>query len=169
MTADELRALQTPLKEQYRSDPGSAVQQCHAEGRLDVPQVACHIRSSAAERPAGLHPAAGGDGTLACSGDMLLESLVACAGVTLCAVATAMQIELRGGTVIATGEMDFRGTLGIDRETPVGLTDIRLRFRLDTDAPDEQLDKLIQLTERYCVIYQTLVQPPRQSTAWERG
>ncbi len=168
MTADELRALQAPLKEKYRLDPASAVQQCRAEGELDVPQLACRITPCAANRPAGLHPAAGGDGTLACSGDMLLESLVACAGVTLCAVATAMQIDLRGGTVVATGEMDFRGTLGVDRQTPVGLTEIRLAFRLDTDAPDEQLDKLIQLTERYCVVYQTLAQPPQQSSAWER-
>jgi uncharacterized OsmC-like protein len=160
MTADQLRALQTPLKARYREDPAAARVTHAARGRLDQDGVACHVKTWHGTVDAGLHPAAGGDGSLACSGDMLLEALVACAGVTLKAVATALAIPLRGGEVVAEGEVDFRGTLGVDKSAPVGFADIRLRFVLDTDAPPEQVQKLIALTERYCVIYQTLRSPP---------
>jgi uncharacterized OsmC-like protein len=157
MQADELRALQAPLKERYKSDPSAALVRMSVTGQLDPERIVCRLEPSPS-REAGLHPSAGGSPGLACSGDLLLESLVACAGVTLCAVATAMGISLRSGRVIGSGELDFRGTLGVDRETPIGLQNISLRFELETDADDEALEKLRQLTERYCVIYRTLTQ-----------
>jgi uncharacterized OsmC-like protein len=159
MNADELRALQAPIKERYRSDAEAAVITLRAEGRIGE-GVSCNVQTGRALVQAGLHPASGGTGTLACSGDMLLEALVACAGVTLSAVATALGIELRGGEVRAEGDLDFRGTLGVAKDAPVGFRDIRLKFVLDTDAGREQLDKLLQLTERYCVVYQTLRAAP---------
>ena len=160
MNADELRALQAPLKERYRSLPESALITLRARGRLGEENIACNVETGKALVQAGLHPGTGGDGSFACSGDMLLEALVACAGVTLKAVATALDVPLRSGTVIAEGDLDFRGTLGIDKQAPVGFSSIRLRFELDTDATQQQLDQLIALTERYCVIYQTLRNPP---------
>ena len=160
MDADELRALQAPLKERYRSLPESALITLRARGRLGEENIACNVETGKALVQAGLHPGTGGDGSFACSGDMLLEALVACAGVTLKAVATALDVPLRSGTVIAEGDLDFRGTLGIDKQAPVGFSRIRLRFELDTDATQQQLDQLIALTERYCVIYQTLHNPP---------
>ena len=163
MNSAELKALQAPVKAKYREQPQTAVVTMSACGQLAPDGIACRIETRGTAIDSGLHEAAGGDGTAACSVDMLLESLVACAGVTLRAVATAMEIPLRGGQVVAEGVVDFRGTLGIDRETPVGVQEIRLKFELDTDAGDEQLQKLIQLVERYCVIYQTLQSPPRIS------
>jgi uncharacterized OsmC-like protein len=156
MTGDELRALQQPLKDRYRSDPQSAVVVLRARGSLDADAVSCKVETGRALKTAGLHPATGGDGTLACSGDMLLEALVACAGVTLRAVSTSLGIAVRGGTVSAEGDLDFRGTLGVSKEAPVGFRAIRLRFALDTDASADQLATLFKLTERYCVVYQTL-------------
>ena len=152
--------MQAPLKQRYRDDPGAAVVTLHARGRLGDGAVSCRVETGKALVEAGLHPATGGDGSFACSGDMLLEALVACAGVTLRAVATALSVPLRGGTVSAEGDLDFRGTLGVAKDAPVGFRAIRLRFALDSDAPPEQLAKLIELTERYCVIYQTLRHPP---------
>ncbi|HEX9842926.1 MAG TPA: OsmC family protein [bacterium] len=160
MNADELRALQAPLKTRYREDPAAARVPVQAVGRLDADGVTCRIESGLGKVLAGLHPATGGNGAEACSGDMLLEALVACAGVTLRAVATAMSVPLRGGTVRAEGMFDARGTLGVAKDAPVGLQDVRLHFELDTDAPPEQVQRLLQLTERYCVIYQTLRNPP---------
>jgi uncharacterized OsmC-like protein len=160
MDADSLRALQAPLKQKYRDDATSARITLRAEGRVDDAALSCKVETGKAMVAAGLHPATGGDGSLACSGDMLLEALVACAGVTLRAVATALAIPIRTGTITAEGDLDFRGTLGVAKDAPVGFTAVRLRFALDSDAPAEQLDKLVQLTERYCVIYQTLRQPP---------
>jgi len=159
MNADELRALQAPIKERYRADAESAVVTLRAAGRIGE-DVSCSVQTGRALVQAGLHPASGGTGSLACSGDMLLEALVACAGVTLNAVATALGITLRGGEVRAEGDLDFRGTLGVAKDAPVGFRDIRLKFLLDTDAEREQLDKLLQLTERYCVVYQTLRSAP---------
>ena len=155
MTKTELRALQAPWKDKYREAPESAVVTLRAEGRLGE-GVTCRVETGKALVEAGLHPATGGDGLAVCSGDMLLEALAACAGVTLRAVATALEIELRGGTVRAEGDLDFRGTLGVAKDAPVGFREIRLRFDLDTDATAEQLANLIRLTERYCVVYQTL-------------
>ena len=158
MNADELRALQGPLKERYRETPEAAVLTLRAQGRLGE-GIACRVETGRALVEAGLHPATGGTGMLACSGDMLLEALVACAGVTLTAVATAIGVEVRGGTVRAEGDLDFRGTLGVSKEAPVGLQRIRLAFDLDTGttgATEEQLDTLLRLTERYCVVLQTL-------------
>ena len=160
MTADDLRGLQAPLKQQYRDDPDSAVVTTVVRGRLDVRAIACRIETSAERTTAGLHPAAGGDDAAGCSAEWLLESLVGCAGTTLCAVATAMQLPVAGGAITARGLMDFRGTLGVDRNTPVGMTAITLQFDLATDATNEQVQKLIQLTERYCVVMQTLRSPP---------
>ncbi len=162
MNRDELRALQAPLKEQYTADPQSALVTLSATGALDE-GISCSVATGRALAKAGLHPASGGDGSLLCSGDMLLESLVACAGVTLRAVATSLGIELDGGRVLAEGDLDFRGTLGVDREAPVGFSAIRLAFELDTDADDEQLATLLKLTERYCVVYQTLASGPALS------
>lgn len=164
MNADELRALQAPLKERYRAEPASAVVTMSSTGTLDADGIVCRVETVRGEVPAGLHPAAGGAGSEACSGDMLLDALVGCAGVTLRAVATAMGIPVRGGTIRAEADADFRGTLGIDRETPVGVTDVRLSFDVDAEATEEQIAKLVQLTERYCVVYQTLVHPPRVTT-----
>ncbi len=160
MDAAELRNLQAPLKDKYKAQPGAALVTLKAQGELDGPGIACKVDTGRAIVEAGLHPATGGDGSMACSGDMLLEALVACAGVTLKAVATALGIEIRRGVVRAEGELDFRGTLGVDQEAPVGFRGIRLFFDLDTDAPAEQRATLKKLTERYCVIYQTLKRPP---------
>jgi uncharacterized OsmC-like protein len=159
MNADELRALQAPIKDRYRKDAGAAVVTLRAEGRIGE-GIACRVDTARALVEAGLHPASGGSGQQACSGDMLLEALVACAGVTLKAVATALGIELRDARVLAEGDLDFRGTLGVAKDAPVGLREIRLRFELDTDAPAESRAKLIELTERYCVVLQTLRRAP---------
>jgi len=162
MDSAELRALQQPLKDAYREDPEQAVVTLRARGQLDE-AVSCSVETGQALAVAGLHPATGGDGTLLCSGDMLLQALVACAGVTLNAVATALGIVLRDAQVRAEGDLDFRGTLGVAKDAPVGFEAIRLRFELDTDAPPEQLDTLVRLTERYCVVYQTLARTPALS------
>jgi len=159
MNSDELRALQAPLKNRYRAEPGAAVVTLRATGTLGE-GVSCRVETGRALVEAGLHPATGGTGLQACSGDMLLEALAACAGVTLSAVATAIGVEVRGGNVTAEGEIDFRGTLGVAKDAPVGFTAIRLRFDLDTDATPEQLATLQRLTERYCVVYQTLRSGP---------
>jgi uncharacterized OsmC-like protein len=163
MDANELRALQAPLKKQYREQPETALTSARAEALLDLDRVACRMRSWGGETTAGLHPATGGDGSLACSADMLLEALVACAGVTMSAVATAMGVKLRGGRVTAEGHWDARGTVGVDREVAVGLTDIALMFELDTEADTATVQRLVETTERFCVIYQTLRMPPRLS------
>lgn len=160
MNADELRGLQAPIKQRYRDQPESAVVTLRARGTLGDAAVSCRVETGKALVEAGLHPATGGDGSFACSGDMLLEALVACAGVTLRAVATALGLPVRGGTIAAEGELDFRGTLGVAKDAPVGFRAIRLRFDLESDASPEQLAKLIELTERYCVVYQTLRNPP---------
>jgi uncharacterized OsmC-like protein len=160
MNADEIRALQAPLKERYRARPDSALITLRAEGRIGE-GVTCKIETGKALVEAGLHPATGGDGLGACSGDMLLEALVACAGVTLRAVATALDIQLRDATVRAEGDLDFRGTLGVSKDVAVGFQKIRLHFDLDTDASEEQLATLLRLTERYCVVYQTLIHPAK--------
>ena len=160
MDAEQLRALQAPLKQRYRETPTTARVLAKAEARLDVDDIACTVPSWDGETKAGLHPATGGTGELACSADMLLEAVVACAGVTLRAVATASGVTIRSGRVIAEGTWDARGTLGIDRSVPVGLTDIALRFEIDSDADPAKLERMIQTTERYCVILQTLRNPP---------
>ncbi|MGB2710834.1 MAG: OsmC family protein [Conexibacter sp.] len=159
MNRDELRALQAPLKQRYREDSRAALVTLSASGALGE-GVSCSVQTGRALAQAGLHPASGGDGSLLCSGDMLLEALVACAGVTLRAVATSLGIDVRSGSVRAEGDLDFRGTLGVDREAPVGFSSIRLAFELDADADDEQLATLMRLTERYCVVFQTLVGSP---------
>ena len=165
MNADELRAMQAPIKQKYKESPDAAVVTLRAEGRVGE-GIACRVDTARALVEAGLHPATGGSGSQACSGDMLLEALVACAGVTLKAVATAIGVELRDATVRAEGDLDFRGTLGVAKDAPVGFREIRLRFDLDTDAPPEQRKKLIELTERYCVVLQTLrASPPVHTTA----
>jgi uncharacterized OsmC-like protein len=158
MTADEIRSLQAPVKAQYRERPETALVTLHAEGRIGE-NITCKIETGKSRVAAGLHPATGGNGQSACSADMLLEALVGCAGVTLSAVATALNIPLRSGTIRAEGDLDFRGTLGVSKNVPVGFKDIRLNFDLDTDANEEQLATLIRLTERYCVVYQTLSHP----------
>jgi uncharacterized OsmC-like protein len=163
MDRDVLRALQAPLKERYREQPEAAVVTLHATGSLGD-GVSCSVQTGRALAEAGLHPASGGDGTLLCSGDMLLEALVACAGVTLRAVATSLEIPIRAGTVRAEGDLDFRGTLGVDKQAPVGFRSIRLTFDLDADATDDQLATLKKLTERYCVVYQTLTGTPELIT-----
>jgi uncharacterized OsmC-like protein len=160
MNLEQLRAIQAPLKEKYRQEPGVAVITLRASGDLDSSSIACKVDTGRALVEAGLHPATGGDGTQACSGDMLLEALAACAGVTLKAVATSLGVAIRKGTVRAEGDLDVRGTLGVDKAAPVGFRDIRLAFDLDTDATPEQLATLYKLTERYCVIFQTLKNPP---------
>jgi uncharacterized OsmC-like protein len=167
MTADELRTLQAPLKTRYREDPSAAGVTLSATGRIEPSAPGCRVDTAAGPVAAGLHEAAGGDGSMACSGTMLLEALAGCAGVTLAAVATAMGVDLRGGTVRAEGDLDFRGTLGVSKDVPVGLRAVRLRFELDTDAPQDQLRKLVELTERYCVVYRTLAQPPELTTSVE--
>src|SRR3984893_8067237 len=160
MDATELKSLQPPLKEQYREKPETALVTLRAKGRLGG-NVTCKVDTGKALVEAGLHPATGGNGLSVCSGDMLLEALVACAGVTLGAVATALGIELRDATVRAEGDLDFRGTLGVSKDVPVGFEQIRLQFDLDTDAGEEQLATLLRLTERYCVVYQTLKHPAK--------
>ena len=159
MNAEELRSVQAPLKERYRESPDAALITLRAQGRLGE-GISCKIETGKALVSAGLHPATGGSGLSACSGDMLLEALVACAGVTLNAVATALGIELRDASLEAEGDLDFRGTLGVAKEVPVGFQNIRLKFTLDTDAPEDQIATLQRLTERYCVVYQTLAHPP---------
>lgn len=164
MKSEELRTLQAPLKEKYKHDPAQAEWNLHAEAKLES-GLSCTVQTDAGEVEAGLHPATGGDGSHACSGDMLLEALVACAGVTLKSVATAMEIDIKRGTVKANGVLDFRGTLGVDRDTPVGFKEINLEFELETDADKGKLEKLIELTERYCVVYQTLKNSPESSAS----
>ena len=168
MDRDQLRALQAPLKEQYKTDPDAALITLSAKGSLGE-GISCSVETGRALAEAGLHPATGGDGTLLCSGDMLLEALAACAGVTLKAVATSLGIAVAGGRVHAEGDLDFRGTLGVDKTAPVGFSDIRLRFELDTDADDEQLATLLKLTERYCVVLQTLARGPKLDVKLERS
>jgi uncharacterized OsmC-like protein len=165
---DELRALQAPLKESYKETPEAALVTLSAQGELGD-GVSCSVQTGRALAQAGLHPASGGDGSLLCSGDMLLEALVACAGVTLQAVATSLEIPVASGRVRAEGDLDFRGTLGVDRQAPVGFAEIRLSFDLDTDADEEQLALLQKLTERYCVVYQTLATGPAVTTAFSRA
>ena len=160
MDANELREMQAPFKARYQEDEEAAQIKLSAKGSLSGAGIACRVETGKAEVEAGLHPATGGSGMQACSGDMLLEALVACAGVTLRAVATAIGVEVRGGSVIAEGTLDVRGTLGVSKEAPVGFRDIQLRFDLETDAPPEQLATLQKLTERYCVVYQTLRNSP---------
>jgi uncharacterized OsmC-like protein len=166
--SEELRALQAPLKQRYRDEPVAALITLRAEGELGE-GVSCSVQTGRALVAAGLHPATGGDGLSVCSGDMLLQALVACAGVTLASVATALGIEVRSGTVRAAGDLDFRGTLGVDRETPVGFQSITLDFELDTDADEEKLATLLRLTERYCVVYQTLQHSPAAEIAIHRA
>jgi uncharacterized OsmC-like protein len=165
MDAEGLRAAQQPLKDAYRSDPAAALITLRAHGELGAEEVSCSVETGRAMAVAGLHPATGGDGTLACSGDMLLQALVACAGVTLRAVAMSLGIVIAGGTVRAEGDLDFRGTLAVSKDAAVGFTAIRLSFELDTRASQDQLDTLLRLTERYCVVYQTLGRPAQLSTA----
>ena len=160
MDATELRAMQAPIKERYKTDPKSAVITLKAKGTLDDTNIACKVETGRALAVAGLHPATGGSGLELCSGDMLLEALVACAGVTLKAVATALAIPLKSGTVSAEGDLDFRGTLGVAKDAPVGFAQIRLSFDVDTEAEQEKLDQLLKLTERYCVVYQTIKSGP---------
>jgi len=160
MNADELRGLQAPIKQRYKDDPASALIPARAVGEVGTDTITCAVEQTLA----GLHAAAGGDGTQKCSADMLLEALVACAGVTLKSVATVMGIEMRSARIVADGHWDARGTLGVARDAPIGLTDITLSFEIDSDVEPAKLDKLVQLTERYCVIYQTLKQPPPIAT-----
>lgn len=169
MKASELKALQAPLKEQYRNERDSAVITLTASGALDESAIVCKVDTGRAMVEAGLHPATGGSGEQACSGDMLLEALVACAGVTLKAVATALEFDLAGGRVSADGDLDFAGTLGVSKEVPVGFKVIRLRFDLDTSESQERIDTLTKLTERYCVVFQTLSAPPPMALAIHGG
>ncbi len=163
MKADDLKAVQAPLKDIYRTDPAKAIITLRAAGDLSGEGVACKVDTGRALINAGLHPATGGDGSFACSGDMLLEALVACAGVTLKAVATALAFDLRSGTVTAEGDLDFRGTLGVAKDAPVGFKGIRLAFNIETSEPQERIDTLLKLTERYCVVLQTIKSPPELS------
>src|SRR6201997_5154724 len=160
LDAARARAMQAPLRERYKREPKAAFITLRAKGSLDDTNIACKVETGRALAVAGLHPATGGSGLELCSGDMLLEALVACAGVTLKAVATALDIPLRAGTVSAEGDLDFRGTLGVAKDAPVGFAQIRLRFDLDTEAPQDKLDQLLKLTERYCVVYQTIKSGP---------
>lgn len=169
MDATALRAMQAPLKDKYRENADSAVITLKAQGTLDDQHIACKVETGRALAVAGLHPATGGSGAELCSGDMLLEALVACAGVTLKAVATALEIPLRNGTVKAEGDLDFRGTLGVDKTAPVGFKNIRLAFEVDTDAPQDKIDQLLKLTERYCVVFQTLNNKPDLSVGVKRA
>jgi uncharacterized OsmC-like protein len=164
MKTEELRAIQGPLKERYKERPDAALITLKAQGRLGE-GITCNVQTGKALVAAGLHPATGGEGLTACSGDMLLEALVACAGVTLNAVATALGVVIRSGEVRAEGDLDFRGTLGVAKDAPVGFQRIRLQFDLDTDASEDQLSTLIRLTERYCVVYQTLRQSPKMTVS----
>ena len=168
MDATSLRAMQAPIKDRYKSDPKAAYITLKAKGALDDTNIACKVETGRALAVAGLHPATGGSGLELCSGDMLLEALVACAGVTLKAVATALAIPLKSGTVSAEGDLDFRGTLGVDKEAPVGFAEIRVRFEVETDAPQDKLDLLKKLTERYCVVYQTIKNGPKVSVSMKR-
>ncbi len=167
MNSNDLRTLQAPLKQRYRDEPSAALITLTAAGELDDTGVSCRVETGQAMVEAGLHPATGGTGLLACSGDLLLQALVACAGVTMRAVATALEIPVRGGRVHAEGDLDFRGTLGVSKEAPVGFQTIRLRFELDTDASEEQLATLLKLTERYCVVLQTLRVSPMVAVTCE--
>jgi uncharacterized OsmC-like protein len=169
MDSAGLRALQAPIKERYKSDPKAGLVTLRAKGSLDERHIACKVETGRALAVAGLHPASGGTGLELCSGDMLLEALVACAGVTLKAVATAIDISLKSGAVFAEGDLDFRGTLGVAKEAPVGFAQIRLRFDVETDAPQEKLDQLLKLTERYCVVYQTIRSGPPVAVAMHRA
>ncbi len=169
MDANELRAMQAPIKEKYKNDAASAMITLKARGTLDDTSIACKVETGRAIAAAGLHPATGGSGLELCSGDMLLEALVACAGVTVKAVATALEIPLKSGKVSAEGDLDFRGTLGVAKDAPVGFAQIRLRFDLDTDAPQEKLDQLLKLTERYCVVYQTIKSGPAVDVTMARA
>jgi uncharacterized OsmC-like protein len=169
MNADELRAMQAPLKSRYRDAPDAAVITLKAAGELDDDKIVCKVDTGRALVEAGLHPATGGNGLAACSGDMLLEALVACAGVTLKAVATALAIPIKKGKVRAEGDLDFRGTLGVAKDAPVGFRDIRLSFDLDTDASEEQLATLLKLTERYCVVFQTIANKPQMRVALNKA
>ena len=169
MDSAELRAMQAPYKDKYKSDPEAAIITLKAHGSIDESKIACKVETGRALAVAGLHPATGGSGAELCSGDMLLEALVACAGVTLKAVATALAIPLKAGVVRAEGDLDFRGTLGVAKDAPVGFREIRLTFDLDTEATQEQIDSLIKLTERYCVIFQTLAKPPKLGLAINRA
>ena len=155
MNATELKSIQAPLKDQYRNDPDSAIITLRASGKIGE-GISCKVETGRAVVEAGLHPATGGNGMLACSGDMLLEALVACAGVTLNAVATAIEVDIKNGTVTAEGDLDFKGTLGVSKEVPVGFKSIRLQFTIETDAEQDKIESLLKLTERYCVVYQTL-------------
>ena len=168
MDAAELRAMQAPIKDRYKSEPAAALITLKAKGTLDDSNIACKVETGRALAVAGLHPATGGSGMELCSGDMLLEALVACAGVTLKAVSTALAIPLKSGTVSAEGDLDFRGTLGVDKEAPVGFRQIRLRFDVDTDVSQDKLDQLLKLTERYCVVYQTIKNGPKVSVSMKR-
>jgi uncharacterized OsmC-like protein len=168
MDAATLRATQAPIKERYKAEPSAAFITLEAKGSIDSDGIACKLETGRAMAMAGLHPLSGGSGLELCSGDMLLEALVACAGVTLKSVATAIEAGLREGHVTAEGDLDFRGTLGVDKETPVGFAEIRLRFDVDTDAPQEKLDLLLKLTERYCVVYQTIKNWPKVSVSMQR-
>ncbi|RZN12534.1 peroxiredoxin [Bradyrhizobium genosp. SA-3] len=168
MDAAQLRQMQAPIKERYKTDPKAALITLKAKGSTDRDGIACKVETGRAIAMAGLHPATGGSGLELCSGDMLLEALVACAGVTLKSVATAIELPLRTGNVYAEGDLDFRGTLGVDKETPVGFAEIRLRFEVDTDAPQDKLDLLLKLTERYCVVYQTIKNGPKVSVSMQR-
>ncbi len=169
MDAAELRAMQAPIKDLYRSDPTAGLVMLKARGSLDDTSIACKVETGRALAVAGLHPATGGTGLELCSGDMLLEALVACAGVTLKAVSTALEIPLRGADVSAEGDLDFRGTLGVAKDAPVGFAEIRLRFAVDTDAEQEKLDQLLKLTERYCVVYQTIRNGPKVDVSLVRA
>jgi uncharacterized OsmC-like protein len=169
MKAEELRNLQTPFKVRYKDAPETALKTLAARGILRADGLICDVAGFKGSTPAGLHEAAGGDGLAACAGNMLLEALVGCTGVTLCAVATAMEIPLRGGQIVVEGDMDFRGTLGVSKDVPVGFTDIRLTITLDTDATQEKIDTLVRLTKRYCVVYQTLEKSPKITTTAVAG
>lgn len=163
MDSSQLREMQAPLKDRYRGSPDAALITLRAKGSVDEANIACKVDTGRALAVAGLHPATGGSGAELCSGDMLLEALVACAGVTLKAVATALEINLKSGIVEAEGDLDFRGTLGVAKAAPVGFRDIRLAFKIDTDAPQEKIDNLVKLTERYCVVFQSLAKSPKLS------
>ena len=169
MDAAALRAMQAPIKDKYKSDPKAGMITLKAKGTLDDQNIACKVETGRALAVAGLHPATGGSGMELCSGDMLLEALVACAGVTVKAVATALEIPLKSGKVSAEGDLDFRGTLGVAKDAPVGFAQIRLRFDLDTDAPQDKLDQLLKLTERYCVVYQTIKSGPPVEVKLQRA
>ena len=169
MDAQALRAMQAPIKDRYKADPRTAVITLKAHGTLDDTNIACKVETGRALATAGLHPATGGSGLELCSGDMLLEALVACAGVTLKAVSTALDVPLRSGTVAAEGDLDFRGTLGVAKDAPVGFRTIRLAFTVDTDATQEKLDQVLKLTERYCVVYQTIRNGPPVEISLARG